>query len=217
MKWVAGNTSMPVPKVYCSFERKGVVYIVMECIDGEVIARNWHRRSDDSKAALLLQLRSMFNEMRAIPPPREGIVAAADLAELHDYRISPGPSHSPNKGFGPFSNSKEFHLFLRDGVKSPIDNVDVQQLITMHEEKEYASCFTHGDLSSFNVLVRDGAIVGIIDWEMAGWLPEYWEYTSAWNVNPYNEFWREEVNKFLDSYPKELGMEQLRRRCFGDL
>jgi hypothetical protein len=44
MKWVAGNTSLPVPKVYCSFEQKGVGYIVMEHIDGEVIARNWRQQ-----------------------------------------------------------------------------------------------------------------------------------------------------------------------------
>jgi len=33
--------------------------------------------------------------------------------------------------------------------------------------------FTHGDLSSLNVLVRGDQIVGIIDWETAGWYPSY--------------------------------------------
>ena len=36
--------------------------------------------------------------------------------------------------------------------------------------------FTHGDLSSFNIVARVDGIVGIIDWETAGWYPSYWEY-----------------------------------------
>lgn len=38
--------------------------------------------------------------------------------------------------------------------------------------------FTHGDLYRHNILVHDGRLSGIIDWECAGWLPEYWDYTT---------------------------------------
>ncbi|KAK0493422.1 hypothetical protein EDD18DRAFT_419801 [Armillaria luteobubalina] len=37
--------------------------------------------------------------------------------------------------------------------------------------------FTHGDLWDHNIMVGQGHITGV-DWEWAGWLPEYWEYTS---------------------------------------
>lgn len=29
-----------------------------------------------------------------------------------------------------------------------------------------------------NILVEGGRITGIIDWEYAGWYPEYWEYVK---------------------------------------
>jgi hypothetical protein len=67
-----------------------------------------------------------------------------------------------------------------------------------------------------NIIVRGDEVVGNIDWETAGWWPEYWEYTSAWHVNPYNEFWREEVDKFLEPKVEELDMERARRKFFGD-
>ncbi|KAJ3864462.1 hypothetical protein EV359DRAFT_355, partial [Lentinula novae-zelandiae] len=36
--------------------------------------------------------------------------------------------------------------------------------------------FTHGDITRRNLLVDDNAkVVGIIDWEQAGWRPAYWE------------------------------------------
>ncbi|TFY63573.1 hypothetical protein EVJ58_g3183 [Rhodofomes roseus] len=37
---------------------------------------------------------------------------------------------------------------------------------------------SHGDLAPHNILVMDGHITGVIDWEAAGWYPEYWEYTT---------------------------------------
>ena len=33
--------------------------------------------------------------------------------------------------------------------------------------------FTLGDLLPHNMLVKDGHISGIVDWETAGWLPLY--------------------------------------------
>lgn len=76
--------------------------------------------------------------------------------------------------------------------------------------------FTHGDLSSLNILVRSDEVVGIIDWETAGWYPSYWEYTTACQVNPRNPFWREQIDKFLEPMPGELEMDQVRLKYFGD-
>lgn len=60
-------------------------------------------------------------------------------------------------------------------------------------------CLTHGDLHLGNILVvvsQDGdepkiTISGIVDWEQAGWYPEYWEYCKAMIVGPYGDDWRE--------------------------
>jgi hypothetical protein len=64
--------------------------------------------------------------------------------------------------------------------------------------------------------VHKDSIVGIIDRERSGWYPQYWEYTTACQVNPQNAFWRNEIDKFLDRMPKAIAMEQLRQQCFGD-
>lgn len=41
-------------------------------------------------------------------------------------------------------------------------------------------CFTHADLTLSNIIISgeldSQRIAGIIDWEQAGWYPEYWEY-----------------------------------------
>ncbi|PQE13417.1 Aminoglycoside phosphotransferase protein [Rutstroemia sp. NJR-2017a BVV2] len=67
------------------------------------------------------------------------------------------------------------------------------------------------------MLVREDNAVGIIDWETAGWLPYYWEYTTAWHDNPQNFFWQKEVINFLYPYEEELRMDKLRRMHFGEI
>jgi thiamine kinase-like enzyme len=44
--------------------------------------------------------------------------------------------------------------------------------------------FTHADLADRNILVQDGRITGILDWEWAGFYPEHWEFvTCVKNLN----------------------------------
>lgn len=38
---------------------------------------------------------------------------------------------------------------------------------------------THGDLNTANIMVPDGHVSGIIDWEHAGYYPDWWEYVNA--------------------------------------
>lgn len=35
--------------------------------------------------------------------------------------------------------------------------------------------FSHNDLAPRNTIVDDGRIEGLLDWEVAGWFPEYGE------------------------------------------
>ncbi|PBK85489.1 kinase-like protein [Armillaria gallica] len=49
--------------------------------------------------------------------------------------------------------------------------------------------FTHGDLWDHNIMVDQGHISGIVDWECEGWLPEYREYTSILQWTGIREPW----------------------------
>ena len=45
--------------------------------------------------------------------------------------------------------------------------------------KEFLIIFTHGGIVVRNILVHDGSIVAVLDWEYAGWYPAYWDYVFA--------------------------------------
>ena len=212
MQFVRQNTSIPVPTVYCAFIYKGRTYIVMERVHGEPLGTQWIYLAEQSKARILSHLKKMIEELRAIKPPKDIGVANIDGGPIYDCRLP--KDHT----WGPFKTIHEFHRQLRAGVESSHLNVppDIRELIAFPERPWSSPVFTHADLSSFNILRRGDKVVGIIDWESAGWFPTYWEYTTASNVNPQNEFWRQEIDRFLTPMPYELKMENVRRKYFGD-
>ena len=212
MRFISQNTSIPVPNVLCAFAHEDSTYIVMERIKGEVIGAGWVRRSEESKAQLLSQLKEMIQEMRELQPGESTGVASVDGGSLFDCRL-PGPSLR----FGPFRGIRDFHRHLRSGMELDTGlGSEIQNLIKQ-QNKDWPLMFTHGDLSSLNILVREDKIVGIIDWETAGWYPSYWEYTTACQVNPQNSFWINEIDKFISPMPEELSMERTRQKYFGDI
>lgn len=187
----------------------------MERIKGGYIGNAWYRRSKESREAILQQIKDMIIEMRNIAPPAEARVASVTGGSLYDLRL---PETPKGRGlFGPFNTISEFHRYLRRGLEAdPNQRAELNELVKMHEET-WPICFTHADLSSLNILAQGDKVVGIVDWATAGWYPSYWEYTSASYVNPQNEFWRNEIDKFLEPMPRELAMDMVRLKYFSDI
>ncbi|KAI6045487.1 kinase-like domain-containing protein [Pisolithus marmoratus] len=114
-----------------------------------------------------------IQELRSIAPKSDVGVSNVDGGPIYDQRL-------PKKLlWGPFKTIQDFHRELRDGVevKGLTGGMPpgLDQLVSYHNQHWPESVFTHGDLSSSNILVQGDRIVGIIDWETAGWYPPYWE------------------------------------------
>lgn len=73
------------------------------------------------------------------------------------------------------------------------------------EEKPHRVVFTHGDFKEHNVLVDDDRnLTGWLDWESAGWYPEYWEFTTARRMGR-DSWWGQAVSSLCgDRYEEEL-------------
>ncbi|PVH73062.1 kinase-like protein [Cadophora sp. DSE1049] len=213
LKYIAENTSIPVPKVYCAFSRKGSAYIVMQKIRGQMLGEGWNERSSESQAAILEQLKGMVVELRALKHTESQRVSNVAGGPIWDCRLQ-----GKTMWHGPFKTIHDFHKHLRGGFDADSKHYpDFSDMIALQDIDWGPPVFTHGDLSSLNILVRGDKIVGIIDWETSGWYPGYWEYTTAKQVSPMNYFWEKEIDKFLEPMPIALGMEKTRQKYFNDI
>lgn len=167
MQFICQNTFVPVPKVYCALKSKNITYIVMEKIDGDCVGNSWGSRTKKSREHVLRQLKDRVDQIRRIPCPSNKGVENVTGESLYDGRL-PKPAGNSLR-FGPFKIVPEFHHFLRLGTNASPDHFDeLKELVTMYEGA-WPLRFTHGHLSSLNVLVRGDDVMGIIDWETAGW------------------------------------------------
>ncbi|KAL6409820.1 hypothetical protein AUP68_06218 [Ilyonectria robusta] len=215
MQYVAQHTSIPVPKVYCAFIYKGDSYTVMSKMNGKMLWYSWKTRTGESKSIILAQLRQMVTELRSVPPLEGTSLSGVDGGPFYDCRL---PSRLL---WGPYATTRDFHEALANGADLDTEYADlpddIHKLFEFYRQSNGQLVLTHGDLSSLNILVEGDDIVGIVDWETAGWLPLYWEYTCARYINPVNIFWAAEVDRFLEPMPHELNMESIRQKYFGAL
>lgn len=206
LQFISANTSVPVPRVYCAFERKGRTYIVMERVKGSKLSDKWHQLPEKVQDQLLIELRDMVDEMRSISPPSDSITSIAG-GSLWNSRL-PTREHR----FGPFRDTSVFHKFLWETTRRTLhrssEKESLDEFLVQADPAWDRPVFTHGDLNSMNILVEDDHIAAILDWETAGWYPSYWEYTCAIQVHPWNLFWKEHISSFLDPLPQALQFEQ---------
>ncbi|TFY62517.1 hypothetical protein EVJ58_g3823 [Rhodofomes roseus] len=168
--------------------------------------------SDDD--LLVKDLRRAMNELRDLPPPSRAVSGLAGRPLLI--------GRAGEKYFaGPFADQAEFKEALFRKV-SNIFRYRLPRLRRLAEPvfaKTHRICFTHADLHHDNILIKDGRLAAIIDWEHAGWYPEYWELTTmeALMVRTYsmNAFW-DQVHPFgLGAYRDELKLEWVLSRSTG--
>jgi thiamine kinase-like enzyme len=65
--------------------------------------------------------------------------------------------------------------------------------------------FTHNDLSPRNIIVVGNRVKGLLDWEYAGWYPEYWEFVKFFERPTNCKGWKDYAGVIFErEYPQEL-------------
>jgi hypothetical protein len=79
---------------------------------------------------------------------------------------------------GPFQTEAEFDGFVLDLLKGTPVPIRKTLAEVLGSSGDHRIVFTHGDLSPRNVIVKERRVQALLDWEYAGWYPEYWEYVK---------------------------------------
>ncbi|CRL23886.1 Protein kinase-like domain [Penicillium camemberti] len=94
-------------------------------------------------------------------------------------------SRVPDHMMGPFTDEEELHNYLLSpasghGFHSTAEYTQALRQANKIRKYSHQITFTHGDFKAHNILIGDdGHLSGFLDWESAGWYPEYWDFTTA--------------------------------------
>ncbi|KIW15796.1 hypothetical protein PV08_05846 [Exophiala spinifera] len=179
--------SIPTPQEVRSLSKPGdPIYLTLESrVPGDTLMEVWPSLSREEKASYSRQLTDILRKMRQFTAPRPQRV---DGSQLNDNILGVCLMSRPGNCFKiPYSVDEWLDGLgpdLRIGLTRVHNTLDPAVI----EEKFQAlkagfpSCepyvFTHGDLNLSNIIVKDGKIQGIVDWEHAGYYP-WWAERRA--------------------------------------
>ena len=194
MQFIKEATTIPVPIATVDSPDA----IVMKYVDGDNLQDSWPHYSSEEKRSIAEQMLGFLDQLRAL----QGTYIGA---------VNRGPAIDNRKGTrigGPFDNESKFNQFLLNQMISstPLLHREAMEC-AMRGEHEIVFC--HADLNLRNIVVKEGKIVALLDWETAGWYPNYWEYVKFCFASCHDKEWHDLGHTmFPRTYPEELVRDQ---------
>lgn len=198
LQLVEKYTSIPAPLFVDSFENNRTRFLVMTKLRGVPVGTVFHRMSYDERHQFARDLMRVVKELQKIPNHTGYLFSNTRGGPIIDHRLPDGIG-------GPFNSEADFNDLL---IHKYVDQ-QTRDAVSKAHDKRHESLFSHADLHLSNILLEGGRLSGIVDWECAGFMPEYWEFTKAmsgvWNIKPKEDMIRV---AFPSMYEDELKAEQ---------
>ncbi|KAI0274407.1 kinase-like domain-containing protein [Russula aff. rugulosa BPL654] len=183
MNLVRESTTIPVPAVRRFLKvdrRKG---FVMDYIPGNTLSDCWSRLGLFQRARLFWNVRRYIRQLRRVLVP--GITR-------REPQMCYGPMFSCDWGGGLFSSYDELTSWF-------MHKLDVNRSIKKAPKGDVAFdsslplVLNHLDLSPNNIVVDNNSRIWLIDWEHAGFYPQWFEHTAMcqadWDILGRWELW----------------------------
>jgi aminoglycoside phosphotransferase (APT) family kinase protein len=228
MEFLSTHTSLPIPVVWNVWTDRhdrggrGRCWFIMEYIAGETWETSWESMSLKEKEEAAVQMKGCIDQLRrlcqsmssflptcwltlfATAPDRGEYIGAVGFQPCLDLRIS-------TESLGPFPNIDAFYTHLLRKVKmiagEPKATSLFRRLTALKASRLSTVVFSHSDLAPRNILINNGKVSGIVDWEQSGWWPYWWEYAKAFysvQLDTSGQVeWRRFVEAILEAHAEE--------------
>ncbi|KAE8153229.1 kinase-like domain-containing protein [Aspergillus avenaceus] len=217
LNYLAANTKIPIPKVIRDWvDRNDRYFLLEERIDGQTLGAAWPSLSDEQKVSI-----------------------AEEVADVHKYllqrmtstsmqTVDQGPCRLEMLFFDqeprePFHSDLELWDAISRTLHSPPEKVFPQRALD-NLKKRFPKCepyvLSHCDLDLENIMVKDGKLVAILDWEYSAYLPVWYEYISAlWGFSDMGVEWNRMLRPRLGVHEdaKDFAMDLFYSREYPNL
>lgn len=163
----------------------------MEFVEDDVLPEHLDDADDHWKSAIVEQLREFLSELRNVSGTVIGSVTGTACRDQF--------FEDQDDLYGPYATETELHEGLTKAMRSVQSNAWVEMVSgCIRSLPSHEIVLTHSDLAPRNILVKDSKVVAILDWELAGYYPAYWEYVKAYYLPSWDSKW------ILDSVPDAI-------------
>lgn len=190
MKLVKEHTDVPVPEVYLATYTASEARLAMSVTPGTPLKTVWDNLDDKTKRRVCSETWDIIAKLRCIPKPPE-------LQHLFLCLADGSPCGQDPLVAGTHCFSSPGPLINDDAVRARIYKCYYEANGRKYENelpsmlpRSTTSVFSHADIAPYNIMFDEKSlkITGIIDWERAGWYPDYWEYSTIMKPSKYEDW-----------------------------
>jgi aminoglycoside phosphotransferase len=171
-KWVRENTKIPVVEEMKYWKDDNSHFFLMKRVPGESLEDAWPRLSGAEKANYAREVIEYIAELRKHKAPSPQTVEGAPV---RDQIL--GSTHT---SVVVIEDKETWWARVAKGIRRT-DSAWLEEYKSRYPKQPTQYVLTHCDLNIGNIMVHDGHVSGIIDWEHAGYLPDWWEHACACN------------------------------------
>ncbi|KAI0316567.1 kinase-like domain-containing protein [Amylostereum chailletii] len=182
---------LPIPKLIDSFKVDGATYTLMTQLPGRRLL-DVAELEPSELITVTQDILSILNELWRLPQPSSCAGQVMMSASGHGL---PHPATLYEALGGPYASTVECYnsmIMQKSGMAAHPPEMS----------KALADdpvVWVHTDLRMQNILVENGRVTGVVDWEDAGWLPKHWQLHSlrlpCWGAQgAWVRFW---INDFV--------------------
>ncbi|RAL01400.1 aminoglycoside phosphotransferase family protein [Aspergillus ibericus CBS 121593] len=192
---LAAHNDIPAPKLVRDWvDRDGRYFVLEERIDGQTLEEAWPSLSESQRLVIADQVVQVRNQLRKLTSTAiQGVDHGPCFPALLFFDYKPrGPFHSDAELWDALSRT------LHDPPRKTFPTKALESL-----KKRLPPCepyvLTHCDLNMGNIMVKDGELAGILDWEYAAYYPIWYEYVSAaWGWTDMDAEWKKLLRQRMD-------------------
>ncbi|GLB36840.1 putative choline/ethanolamine kinase [Lyophyllum shimeji] len=179
------RTTIPIPAVRRVLGADQMSGIIIDYIPGRTLAHCWPALTFWQRVRIIWIIRGYIRQLRRVRPTKAGSRALFPGPVANEPEECIGPMFT-EYGAGPFASYEELTAWF-------MHKLDVNRRVTKYPPESQRMAFdsslplvlTHLDLHPNNVIVGDDGRVWLIDWETAGFYPQWFEYASmraGWDI-----------------------------------
>lgn len=193
---VTETTTIPVPNIIREWvDTNNRHFVLMDRVKGHTLESIWPDLRPGERVKIARQTAAYINQLRSDQSSRiEGI---DDEPVYSGWLFLQGNELA----HGPFDCDEAFWAQLAESLEELPEKAKAALRARMPSCKPYT--FTHGDLAGCNIMIDDQKnVVGILDWETAGYFPVWWEFAAAGiGLGSEDAEWKEMLREHLQPFP----------------
>ncbi|KAJ5490683.1 hypothetical protein N7463_010964 [Penicillium fimorum] len=180
-------SNIPVPKILRDWvDGNGRYFVLQERIQGQTLEQAWSSLSKSQKVDIADEVIEIRKQLRSFQ--------STSIQTVDQSPCFPGLLFSDREPHGPFHSDNELWDAISLTLHDPPTILFPQRALD-NLKKRLPKCepyvLTHCDLNLGNIMVKDGGLAGILDWEFAAYYPIWYEYVSAsWGWTEEDAEWK---------------------------